>query len=262
MSQSTLTWARRLGSAARAHWNKSWRNYAVGAGAGLFLAVTGAFGTSAASPLNRLVFWLALLLGGTVCAGLIERFTAERPAVGESRWLKWLVLTGSIGVPMALLSWLLAGVLFGGGGPQGLGYFAWAAAVTSGAMTALMMAINAPGVATSAAPPNQAQTPVRLRDRLDPALRGAEVYAVASEDHYLRVYTSVGSALILMRLSDAIAELDGIEGAQVHRSWWVARNAVEGVRREDRRTLLILKGGAVAPVSRPNVMALRAAGWI
>jgi DNA-binding LytR/AlgR family response regulator len=97
---------------------------------------------------------------------------------------------------------------------------------------------------------------------LDPALRGAEVYAVASEDHYLRVYTSVGSALILMRLSDAIAELDGIEGAQVHRSWWVARNAVEGVRREDRRTLLILKGGAVAPVSRPNVMALRAAGWI
>ena len=35
-----------------------------------------------------------------------------------------------------------------------------------------------------------------------------------AEDHYLRLHTSKGQDLILMRLSDAIAELEGIEGAR------------------------------------------------
>ena len=39
-------------------------------------------------------------------------------------------------------------------------------------------------------------------------LRGAEIFAVEAEDHYLRLHTSRGSDLILMRLSDAVAELE------------------------------------------------------
>jgi DNA-binding LytR/AlgR family response regulator len=64
-----------------------------------------------------------------------------------------------------------------------------------------------------------------------------------------------------MRLSDAIAELEGLEGAQTHRSWWVAREAVESARRDGDRVTLVLKSGAEAPVSRPNVRPLREAGW-
>jgi DNA-binding LytR/AlgR family response regulator len=64
-----------------------------------------------------------------------------------------------------------------------------------------------------------------------------------------------------MRLADAVAELEGLEGAQVHRSWWVAREAVEGARRDGDRLWLSLKGGAEAPVSRPNLRPLREAGW-
>jgi DNA-binding LytR/AlgR family response regulator len=41
----------------------------------------------------------------------------------------------------------------------------------------------------------------------------------------------------------------------------VARDAVESARREGDRATLTLKGGAEAPVSRPNVKALREAGW-
>ena len=51
----------------------------------------------------------------------------------------------------------------------------------------------------------------------------AELYAIESEDHYLRVHTSAGQELILMRLADAVRELAGVEGLQTHRSWWVAR---------------------------------------
>ncbi len=82
-----------------------------------------------------------------------------------------------------------------------------------------------------------------------------------AEDHYLRLHTSRGSDLILLRLADALDELDGIEGARVHRSWWVARDAVQAAVRDDGRTSLRLKGDILAPVSRTYVKALRAEGW-
>src|SRR5439155_6984812 len=97
-------------------------------------------------------------------------------------------------------------------------------------------------VVVIAAPP-----PAKFLERLPLKLRGAEVWAVEAEDHYLRLHTSKGQDLILMRLSDAIAELEGIEGAQVHRSWWVARDAIAEARRGDGRATLTLKDGAEAP---------------
>jgi DNA-binding LytR/AlgR family response regulator len=98
-------------------------------------------------------------------------------------------------------------------------------------------------------------------ERLPAKLKGAVIYAVSAEDHYLRLHTSKGADLLLMRLADAIVELEGLEGAQTHRSWWVARDAVEGARREGDRAVLVLKGGVEAPVSRPNVKPLKDAGW-
>ncbi len=62
--------------------------------------------------------------------------------------------------------------------------------------------------------------------------------------------------------SQAGSLLEGLEGMQTHRSWWVARDAVESVRRDGDRIVLALKGGAEAPVSRPNVKPLREAGWL
>jgi DNA-binding LytR/AlgR family response regulator len=84
---------------------------------------------------------------------------------------------------------------------------------------------------------------------------------VEAEDHYLRLHTSLGQDLILMRLSDAVAELEGLEGAQTHRSWWVAKGAVTGTERLDGRAVLTLKDGAEVPVSRGFARELRAAGW-
>jgi hypothetical protein len=97
--------------------------------------------------------------------------------------------------------------------------------------------------------------------RLPAKLKGAEIYAVEAEDHYLRLHTSLGQDLILVRLSDAIAELEGLEGAQTHRSWWVAKGAVAEAERLDGRAVLTLKDGTEAPVSRGFARELRAAGW-
>lgn len=104
--------------------------------------------------------------------------------------------------------------------------------------------------------------PPKFLERLPLKLRGGEVWAVEAEDHYLRLHTSKGQDLILMRLSDAIAELQGIEGAQVHRSWWVARDAIAGAVRGDGRATLTLKDGAEVPVSRAYARQLRERKWI
>jgi DNA-binding LytR/AlgR family response regulator len=107
--------------------------------------------------------------------------------------------------------------------------------------------------------------PNPLLDALPPEL-GSDVIALEMEDHYVRVHTALGSEMVLMRLRDAMAlmaaHMPDIEGRQVHRSWWVARGAVEDVRREGRNVRLVLARGIEAPVARAQVSELRSAGWI
>jgi DNA-binding LytR/AlgR family response regulator len=82
------------------------------------------------------------------------------------------------------------------------------------------------------------------------------------EDHYVRAHTGAGSTLLLMRLRDAVAELDAVDGRQVHRSWWVARNAVARAEPAGRGWKLTLRNGLVVPVPRERAGELRSAGWL
>jgi hypothetical protein len=95
-----------------------------------------------------------------------------------------------------------------------------------------------------------------------PAKLGSELLYIAMEDHYLRVHTRRGSDPLLLRLSDAVAELGPVIGRQVHRSHWVARQAVSSVERDGYRTWLVLTTGMKIPVSRTYLPALREAGWL
>jgi hypothetical protein len=116
-----------------------------------------------------------------------------------------------------------------------------------------------------ARPPPASEAPTiqttKLLGRL-PARLGGEVLALQGEDHYVRVHTALGSELLLMRMGDAIAELGGLPGERVHRSWWVAREAVKGVRPTGRRLALTLSNGLEVPVTREASTRLRQAGWL
>lgn len=95
-----------------------------------------------------------------------------------------------------------------------------------------------------------------------PARLGDTVLALEMEDHYVRIHTPLGSALILMRLRDAVEELAAMPGMQVHRSYWVAAAAVAGIEREPGgRLMLVLRNELRIPVSRSRAAAVRAAGW-
>lgn len=97
--------------------------------------------------------------------------------------------------------------------------------------------------------------------RLPPRL-GRDILCLVMEDHYVRAHTALGSDLILLPLHKAVEELAGLEGMQVHRSWWVARAAVRDVVEDGRNIRLRLTNGMEAPVARTAVARLRAAGWL
>ncbi|MBB5684924.1 LytTR family DNA-binding domain-containing protein [Sphingobium boeckii] len=89
------------------------------------------------------------------------------------------------------------------------------------------------------------------------------LWALVAEEHYLRVIGEKGEDLILYRISDAIGELEGKEtGARVHRSYWVARRAIERTERTVSGPILVLHNGRRIPVSRRNRLAAVEAGLL
>ena len=74
--------------------------------------------------------------------------------------------------------------------------------------------------------------------------------------------TTKGDHLVLMRLGDAMREVGDTAGAQVHRSHWVAFDAVTACRRDGDRAILTLSDGSELPVSRANVGKIRDAGLL
>ncbi len=94
-----------------------------------------------------------------------------------------------------------------------------------------------------------------------PQKRGALI-ALSAEDHYVRVTTTAGTELVLMRLADAMAEISQTQGLQVHRSHWVALDQVVKVIRIGGRGELTLSDGSTRPISRGFMPAVRAAGLL
>lgn len=248
---------------------RGWRSYLpVMLILGLVLALVGPFGTYKDLDLPaRLVYWLSICLlnGAQVVASLA--LVAWR--VG-GRWplaaiaAAAAVLSSVPGtIEVALLEYAV------GRAPQlvnPIAYFPEVLLLTV-AITVPMVLVRA-RLSAQARALEAASQPVpggptgeSLLKRVKPEARG-DLLALQMEDHYLRVHTSTGNDLILFRLSDALAEVAGLDGRQVHRSYWVARRAVTGVEREGRKMVLVLTNGLKVPVSRANVAAIRAAGWL
>lgn len=235
-----------------------WRALCAGLIAGVVLALLGPVGTFSADLSVRLLFWVPLLTLGAYAGDLLARRTSQRLRPSEGPWNRWAILTLLIGIPMGAVAWGLAKLLFAPMLEYSLSTFFAPALVVSALMTALMSYLNTPGAETKATP----EAKPKLLERLPAHQRDADVLAVSSEDHYLRVFTNAGESLILLRLGDALGELEGIEGAQIHRSWWVAKGAVTRAERSGRNWQLVLANGSIAPISRANISVLREAGWL
>lgn len=242
------------------------RGWGIAMAVGLFLALSGAFGTIELTLWRRLAYWGVLMTAGTFLGGTIARLFfphGDPPGPAWRLWRNGLLASVAMSAPFTAVVWLGSRIVLGADIPLSrLPMLFVPVFMVAVVMTALNTLVErqrtALALAEAAPPPPK---PVKFLERLPLRLRDAELWAVEAEDHYLRLHTSKGQDLILMRLADAVAELDGLEGAQVHRSWWVARAALTDVRRGDGRATLTLKDGAQVPVSRTYAKALREAGW-
>lgn len=249
---------------------------AIMTGVGVMLALIGPFGSFAAPFARRLVYWTGLAWGGYACyrpiGALVARMGLWFDFPPAALWVSACLIAT---VPMTVLVWLtgqswsklqipsledwltLYGYVLAIGTVITLMFYLFQRDVGGTPLASVAPVANSPA---QPEPPATARPQPRLFDRLSPKL-GTELVALEMEDHYLRVHTTLGSDLILLRMRDALAELDGLDGAQVHRSWWVARGAVRGVLRDGRNLRLKLSGGQIAPVARNLVPALKTAGW-
>jgi hypothetical protein len=229
--------------------------------AAMFLALVGAFGTGGHSLGFRLGYWLGIILIGTGMAYGVSALVCRIIDPKGRPWLFGAVVTVVLAAFItALLSLFWSIFLSSATRWSALPELYAQVVVITAAMTAYITAVQK-WPRSASQPADGAPAPTRFMERLPHRLRAATLLAVAAEDHYLRVHTDQGEAMILMRLSDAVAELASIDGARTHRSWWVARTALAKVERSDRRVALVLTNGVRAPVSRSHASGLRRLGW-
>lgn len=122
-----------------------------------------------------------------------------------------------------------------------------------------------PVLATST-PPHEELAAMSLAGflRRVPADLRRDVIALHSEDHYVRVFTLLGNTLVLGTLSEAADSLAqaGLRGQRVHRSWWVANDAVLESVTHGRRRVVRLTNGLEVPVSQTYRELARQAGIV
>lgn len=92
-----------------------------------------------------------------------------------------------------------------------------------------------------------------------PVDKRGELYCLEMDDHYVKVYTDKGHHMLLMRFKDALGLLEDFDGLQTHRSWWVSKQAVKSVLKEQRKTTLVLINQLEVPVSRTYSEAVKQA---
>ena len=233
-------------------------------GIGTFLAILGPFGSHAFGAIIVWLYWTGLMAWGFILGnGSAHIVTHFFPKLQE-RWVYMLVM-GFVTLVMSFTVW---GVNTALGSTTPFQYFPLLIVlvlVITCFVTLVFFVyekINNKDLSLDEAPAALLQgLPQILREKLPPRLHEAELWAMTSEDHYLRIFTDKGEAMILMRLSDAINACAAIEGAQTHRSWWVARSAMDHVERKGGRAELHLKGDVIAPVSRTYYTKLKDLNW-
>lgn len=103
------------------------------------------------------------------------------------------------------------------------------------------------------APNNSATEPMSdhpaLLDRLVHDKRGPLI-SLHAEDHYVRVETTKGSELILIRLADAIELTLPTPGTRIHRSHWVVNAQVKDYTKGSDAWSVIMSNGQSVPISR------------
>lgn len=230
------------------------------AAAGVILGLAGPFDTDEAlTVVPRLVYWLFVAAIGFFLGSTVSTFTAENlRGRGVGLWPSVVIAGALAGVvnlgALLLINWLVFRLA-----PTTPGYLG----ALSINVVAISIIIAGAYVSIQSNTPRETPEPQppRLLDRLPVDKRGPLI-SLSVQDHYVEIATAKGTELILIRLSDAMAEVGDTPGLQVHRSHWIATKAVASVRRDGARAILTMADGRDIPVSRTYIPAIKEAGLL
>ncbi len=233
---------------------------------GAVLGISGPFGTQdTVLILPRILYWIWVVYStygiGLFGLTLTQNFLSTRPVLLQSI-LAGVLNGATISLYIVSLNHLIFGPTSMPNGPYTfvirvflIGFFVTAAGATIASI------VYSRQKAVSPEPSSTQPSVVPLLERLPLDKRG-DLVALSVEDHYVRIKTTAGVEMILMRLSDAIRETGDAIGDQVHRSHWVSYSHVASARREGDRAILTMKDGSEVPVSRANLPKIREAGLL
>jgi hypothetical protein len=233
---------------------------------GLVLGLIGPFGTFEMPAAARIAYWVIFGIVGYAIfrpLGIVGGWLSE--VLGLSRiigvGLSLVVAALPMTLIVAALIWKFdLGAMLRWKGLPGLYFQVWLIGFLTHGFFALVFRNRGEAApAASVAYYAEAEPAARFEDRL-PAGFGA-LLALKGEDHYVRAIGVSREELILIRLRDAIAELGGVPGLQVHRSWWVARDGVAKINRQARAMTLTLTNGLDVPVARDQIARVKSEGW-
>lgn len=223
---------------------------------GLLLGISGPFETyDLLTPIPRVLYWLVIVVL-TFAAGSFVSTLIHRALDQMLKWVSTIISALAIGIVVSAVVIVVNLIVFGFF-PQTWGeYF-----TQLGIVTLISAIVEFSALALQYGTPKAPQTGAPILNRLPFEKRG-EVVSLSAEDHYVRVSTTKGAELVLIRLADAINEIGPTPGLQIHRSHWIATEHVEKVLRNGSRHEVMLSDGTTRPISRGFTEAARKAGLL
>jgi DNA-binding LytR/AlgR family response regulator len=245
----------------------------------VLLAVSGPFGTFQSFNVGqRFGYWAVMVVAGNLTGQAAATFFLE--ALREQITQRWprVIVSGLLAsLPVSIVVLVVNGVAYQHLDVESsLMIWLYATIVTLAIVVMfvtlgeLMRSPAAVPTQTAAAPPaaapvrpehSPAPLPPAILERVPLPQRG-KLIALIVEDHYVDIVTDKGKTLVLMRLADAIREAAPVPGLQVHRSHWVALDAVLRTQRSEGKIVLELANGMKLPVSRGYLPAAKEAGLV
>lgn len=231
-----------------------WREQAIAlALTVLAFSVLGPFETSALPLALRGAYWLICISVGWACVLLMLVLFLRHPRLDE--WplalrvgLAVSLASISIGLTVIQVERVIRGNQLGVGAMLNVFFVC---ALIGGLM---YMRVSA---RIGISPKTDAPDPVPFLKRL-PLDLGREIISLTTQDHYVEVTTKQGTALVLIRFQDALQELGSYGGVQIHRSHWVALEALQRTKRQQGKLVAELVDGRSLPVSRTYAQSVRA----
>lgn len=102
-----------------------------------------------------------------------------------------------------------------------------------------------------------ATTPELIFLKLISKEKQGKLLAIQAQEHFVKVWTEAGSELIRYKFGTALLELESADGLQIHRSYWVADDAVKRFKKDGPKYVIELVNDEVIPISQSYLRQVR-----